>query len=631
MRFFPAYRDCEHSPHKVAHQILSGSHSRLFKRVLLFIFYLVLFQGFLYSEYKQLTILHTNDIHGHILPMKDIKTGEYSGGLAAIYGYIKNVEKQLRGIPLLVFDSGDFLEGSPEDKKTKGETMIRLLSRAGYDAVAIGNHDFAYSERRLSFLERIASFPFLSCNIFLRRFEVQPDYIKPYKDFDVRGLRIRVVGISHPGTAFMNDPANVKGIKFVNPEPILKDILKEKGKQFDICIVLSHLGSKGDIALANRFDNIDVILGGHDHKIFEEPLKVGRLPTLICQAGAYGQRIGRLDIQIDTDLNRIISYKYSLVELKPELYPPDKDILSEAESFRAKNYDTVIGKSDVHLWRKRGVEHPAGNFVADAIRQISGSDISIISSSTVRYGLPSGEITLRDMFYIFPFEDSIVSVQMDEDRLKQILEKSLDRADISLLISGISVRWDISKKRGHRVLNISLPELPEGKDLYRVALSNFFYRRLYRRSKPPPEVLIRDAIVEYVRVVIDHLYRRFKFSHRQFFISMTANIVADHLYRRSKPPPEILIRDAIVEYVKGVGKIQSVQTGRWDIVISKVNINNASIKKLMGLPGIGKTLAGRIIEYREKQGKFNRIEDITNVKGIGKIRFEKIQSQITVQ
>ncbi|MFY7652862.1 MAG: bifunctional metallophosphatase/5'-nucleotidase [Chitinophagaceae bacterium] len=252
-----------------------------------------------------LTILHTNDVHSRLEPFPmDGSRNQGLGGIAARTNLIKQIRSEVDNVLLL--DAGDMFQGTAYFNLYKGEAEIKAMSYMGYDAGTIGNHDFDGGIENLSNQLVHANFPLINCNY---QFNDTPLHKKvlPYTIIEKGGAKIGIlgVGIALEGLVPENLYGNTKYF-----DPIVKanetaELLTEKGCDFILC--LSHLGDKyedgkvSDEVLAKNTKNIDLIIGGHTHRFFNEPIPYTNLnggTTLVNQVGWGGIMLGRLDYSI---------------------------------------------------------------------------------------------------------------------------------------------------------------------------------------------------------------------------------------------------------------------------------------------------------------------------------------------
>ena len=256
---------------------------------------------------KQLVILHTNDTHSTILPLNEQmgdKTLAGRGGFLRRINLIKEQRQQHPG--LLLFDSGDFSQGSGYYTLFKGEVEIGLMNEMHYDAVTIGNHEFDFGMDNMARLFRMANFPIV-CSNYDCTGTVLEGLVKPYVTLKRDGVKIGIFAVAPPLKGLVFD-GNCEGITFLDPAEAAQkyiDILRKQEK-CDIVICISHLGWHAseypDEQLIRQIEGCDLVLGGHTHTYMEQleyaPDKTGKLIP-VDQNGKHGAFIGKLVLNLE--------------------------------------------------------------------------------------------------------------------------------------------------------------------------------------------------------------------------------------------------------------------------------------------------------------------------------------------
>ena len=254
---------------------------------------------------RKITILHTNDVHSHIDPFpKNDPLNPSGGGVIAranLINLIKNDNPHT-----LVLDAGDVFQGTPYFNFFGGELELKLMSKMGYNASTLGNHEFDNGMEKLSKVLKHANFSFLNSNYTLKNTPLE-NKIKSHEIFNINGIKIGVFGLGIELEGLVEKKL-YKGIKYLNPIEISKDISDDLkyNHNCDLIICLSHLGfsySKDknimcDLILAKQTKNIDLIIGGHTHTFLDEPVKVKNLENkdvIINQVGCFGINLGKID------------------------------------------------------------------------------------------------------------------------------------------------------------------------------------------------------------------------------------------------------------------------------------------------------------------------------------------------
>jgi 5'-nucleotidase len=257
------------------------------------------------NDLKKITILHTNDVHSHIDPFpKNDPLNPSGGGVIARANLINLIKKDNPNT--LVLDAGDVFQGTPYFNFFGGELELKLMSKMGYNASTLGNHEFDNGTEKLSKVLKHANFSFLNSNYTLKNTPLE-NKIKSHEIFKINGIKIGVFGLGIELEGLVEKKL-YKGIKYLNPIEISKDISDDLkyNHNCDLIICLSHLGfsySKDknimcDLILAKQTKNIDLIIGGHTHTFLDEPVKVKNLENkdvIINQVGCFGINLGKID------------------------------------------------------------------------------------------------------------------------------------------------------------------------------------------------------------------------------------------------------------------------------------------------------------------------------------------------
>lgn len=256
------------------------------------------------AKSKKLTILHTNDMHSRIEAFpNDGGRNANQGGMLKLAELIKQIRQQEEHILLL--DAGDVFQGTPFFNFYGGELEFKLMSKMGYDASTLGNHEFDNGLKGIYDQLPHAKFPHLIANYDFSG-TILKDAFLPYKIFKKGSLNIGVFGLGIELSGLVA-PKNFEGTKYVDPVQVAREIVQElRSKKCDLIICLSHLGYSyrsakiDDLKLAAQVDGIDLIIGGHTHTFLEQPTTVNSASgytTLVNQVGTGALRLGRIDFE----------------------------------------------------------------------------------------------------------------------------------------------------------------------------------------------------------------------------------------------------------------------------------------------------------------------------------------------
>ena len=250
---------------------------------------------------KSIVILHTNDTHSRIEPIPESdRIAGNKGGVVRRMNYIEQVRKENKNV--LLFDAGDFLQGTPYFNLFKGVVETEAMNMMRYDAVTLGNHEFDYGLEALEKVVRRAKFPIISSNYDFSGTPLN-NLIKPYLIFKKDGVKIGVIGINIQPKGLIAS-GNYNGMKFLQPERVANE-LALKLKTIDRCdmvICLSHLGYTADKRLVEQTRNIDIVIGGHSHTNMKTPdmLKnIDNKDVMVFQTAGRGIYVGRIDVELE--------------------------------------------------------------------------------------------------------------------------------------------------------------------------------------------------------------------------------------------------------------------------------------------------------------------------------------------
>ena len=246
-----------------------------------------------------ITILHTNDTHSQVEPIEAGKRDGNHAGYARRMGIIE--QERAKTPNVLLVDAGDFSQGTPYFNFYHGRIEVDAMNRMGYDAVTLGNHEFDYGVDTLAAVLKNAQFAVVCANYDVTNSPLE-NIVKPYTILRRENLRIGVFGISIDPQGLIAEK-NFQPLQYLNPVESAQQtatLLKEE-KRCDLVICLSHQGTHhGDVELAKATRNIDVIIGGHTHKIVEN-MYVENLDgdsVLLSQMGKSGARIGKIRVEL---------------------------------------------------------------------------------------------------------------------------------------------------------------------------------------------------------------------------------------------------------------------------------------------------------------------------------------------
>jgi len=473
-------------------------------------------------SYALITLLHTNDTHGQVLP-KDGK-----GGLARVATLVKQARADMPNVLLL--DAGDFAHGTPEEYFFGGRASISAMNAMSYSAAVAGNHDFDLGSENLESDVALACFPVLAANV---RAAAGGDWdgAKPYQVFELGEAKIGVIGLTVKEPLITHWPGLMRDVAIEDPVMTAQTLVPEVRKCADVVIVLSHLGQDQDAALARKVPGIDFIIGGHSHTPIIGWRRVNG--TLIAQSYPYGQGLGRIDfiVRLMDEGSRIVSVNgrdanWNALPRPPlgktfptlPLIPADQSVpedtcVRDAYMPYRTEADTrlaeVIGSAsaDIPARRPGYEETPAGNLVADAVREYARADVAVIDARSVVTGIPMGatkDETVFDLIRGYTGQH-IVTASMTGADLKPALRKLLSgKEPVRAQISGASLDYTRCNETA-TVGSIRINDQPlDPAHIYTVAAQAYVMMEMMQAAPKAtvlaePCVTTREAVVEYIK------------------------------------------------------------------------------------------------------------------------------------
>ena len=413
------------------------------------------------SKLKSLefTVLHTNDNHGKFWRNR---RGEV--GMAARKTLIDRIRAEVKadGGHVLLLSAGDINTGVPESDIQEARPDFLGMNLIGYDAMAVGNHEFDNPLEVLLQQEQWAHFPFLAANIFYR--DSGKRLFKPLLMKDLAGVRLGILGLTTEDTAALANKEYIENIRFEDAVATAEEWVPKmiRDDKADIVIGLTHIGhypnakyglnAPGDVTLAKEVDGVDIIVGGHSqNKLHRPDIKNS---TYILQAWEWGKFVGRADFiyyyvdDFDGMGNRrgvlkMINYRLIPVNLKEEKVidgksqwvtreeqiPEDPIVLKALQPYHDKAQKLLMKKAGQLHKAMSGERNlvrskPAaiGNLLARAQMEKTNADLAVINGGGIRTGFPAGTITEKDILKVQPFGNMVSYVELSGRDLKHYIE-----------------------------------------------------------------------------------------------------------------------------------------------------------------------------------------------------------------
>lgn len=409
------------------------------------------------KTYK-ITILHTNDHHGHFWRSE---YGEY--GLAAQKMLVDSIRKEVaqEGGSVLLLSGGDINTGVPESDLQDAEPDFRGMNLIGYDAMAVGNHEFDNPLTVLRQQEKWAKFPFLSANIYQK--STGERLFKPWAIFTRQDIKIAVIGLTTDDTAKIGNPEYFTDIEFRKPAEEAKVVIQElnMNEKPDVIIATTHMGhydngdhgsnAPGDVEMARSLPagSLAMIVGGHSQDpvcmASENKKQVNYVPGTPCapdkqngiwivQAHEWGKYVGRADFEFRNGEMKMVNYQLIPVNLKKKvtwdngkservLYTPEiaenPQMLSLLTPFQNKGkaqlevkIGSVNGLLEGDRSKVRFVQTNMGRVILAAQIARTGADFGVMSGGGIRDSIEAGDITYKSVLKVQPFGNIVVYADM---------------------------------------------------------------------------------------------------------------------------------------------------------------------------------------------------------------------------
>ncbi len=435
---------------------------------------------------KDLTIIHSNDMHGHFVGEKD-ENGKLKGSLAQVSGYVSKVKSEN---PNAVYiNAGDVFQGSLIDSDYQGLSTANILNMIDMDIFALGNHELDYGISHMLFVEKCLDATIVNTNFKVKGKEVH--LFKPYHVMEINGMNVLFIGLLTKNIVDQTKTEGLVGelVEICSTPTEIKKIyqrLANKDKHIDMTVLVTHIGYEADVKLAKSLDpsmGIDVIVGAHSHTYLEQPVIENGI--LILQAGMENTHIGHLDLKFDTEASKIVDYKYQLVPVDEDHCPIDLMTRAMISTY-AFDVDTKYSKLVTRLKRELdnfGRINPTevGQLFADAFHEsLPGVDAFLLASSSMRCYSLDMTVTLQVLREAYPYDGKIYKFIVDGAQLRHMLtyalrDDVLDKHHETMYQTSKSIHIEYSKSK-HKITNLTIHGEPVQDDKqYVIAMQEFYF------------------------------------------------------------------------------------------------------------------------------------------------------------
>jgi len=441
-----------------------------------------------------LTILHDNDLHGHVFPFAYTEAGRSKdevpevGGAARRATLIRRLRAQIKN-PLILVDAGDTFTRGPLTYAYEGMPDIESMNAIGYELAAIGNNEFKAkdgvdevdapgSEAALLRVIKRSRFPWVCANArdakgaFL-------EGVQPYVVRTFNGVRVGFLGLTAPRSSTY---LQTKGWTISDPIAAAKEWIPKARAESDVLIAVTHLGVDLDQQLAAQTTGLDAIVGGDSHTFLYKAVDVrnadGSATVPIVQDGEYGVNLGRFDLQLLRDKTsgkwRLLGYKYVLLPVEKKI-PEAADVAEVLAPYR-RPLDAVVGRIAKIAATPAERKRQTTQIVVDALRKETGADVALNPLGGELYEVFRHEsVTRYDVFAIMPFHNNVVLATLSGSDIQAIQKAHADTVasgDIAKLEGGKTYKVALLDFMADSAYGIAMARvMPTGRDIRDVTIA----------------------------------------------------------------------------------------------------------------------------------------------------------------
>jgi 5'-nucleotidase len=457
---------------------------RMTRKLTLILALLVLVVGIVGAQDEEpysLTIMHTNDVHGHHEPQSD-----GNGGAARQATVVEQIRAESENTLLL--DGGDRFTGTLFHVQYRGQDSAQIMNMIGYDAMTLGNHEFDDGDATLAAFVDAVEFPVVTANVDFSESPELAGKINPYAILEVGGEQIGIIGLVTPESEILSSPSDALVFEYdlINVTQTQVDALTAEG--VNKIILLTHIGYGADLEVAQNVSGVDVVVGGHTNTLLSNTYAeaLGEYPTvvesasgepvLVVQASTKTVYLGNLSVEFDAD-GVLSDWEGDTILLSKYITPdPDvSDLIAGLAEPIAALQEQVIGESAIELTGTnprtcRIEECLLGNLISDAMLEETGVDIVIQNGGGIRADIDAGEVTLGEVINVLPFgnlvstfeltgadvvaslENGVSEVMVDENNAPMVD----DAAGRFPQVAGIRYVFDATQEPGSRIVSVEV-------------------------------------------------------------------------------------------------------------------------------------------------------------------------------
>ena len=461
-------------------------------------------------EIVAIDILTTNDFHGAL-----VEAGKNPG--AAKFGAFLLQQRAKNPYGSIFVSAGDMFQGSPDSNLLYGKTVVEVLNALQMDAMTLGNHEFDWGLDKLAARVAESRFPYVSANVREKDGQGRLSFVKPFVMLERLGVKIAVIGIVTPETAYTTGPKIVAPFEFRDPATVVRELLPQVRRLgADIVVVLSHLASEQDAAgqvsgdaavLAATVPGIDALVSGHSHKLVAG--KVNGVP--VVQAYYFGRALGKISLVYSKREQKVLLSSVQSLEVPTKAVNADPAVQaivdrSQAAIIPVKN--VVLGRTVRDLSHDRYELSILGQWSSDVLRQRAAADIALQNGGGLRTSIPAGAITMGNLYEVMPFDNTLVTMDLTGEQVLQALNHGINGKAGTVQFSGLQLTIDSSRPYGSQLVEVRLSDgrLLDPAATYKIVTNDFmasggdeFTMLKQGRNITDTFIPLRDALAEAVK------------------------------------------------------------------------------------------------------------------------------------
>ena len=458
-----------------------------------------------------LDILSVNDFHGAL-----IESGRNPG--AGKLGAFLRSEWEKNPYGTIFLSAGDMFQGSPDSNLLYGKTVVEVLNALRLDAMTLGNHEFDWGLDKLQARINESTYPYVSANVREKEPKGRLDFLRPFVMLERCGVKIAVIGIVTPETAYTTGPKIVAPFEFRDPATVVKELLPVVRQQgAEVIIVLSHLASyqdektgqvTGEAAdLARSARGIDAVVSGHSHKTVAG--KVDGIP--VVQAYYNGRALGKISLVYSRREQKILVSSVQSMETPVKGAKADTAVgaiveRSQWEISPVKN--VPLGRTVADLSHDRNELSVLGQWSSDVLRQATQADIAFQNGGGLRTSIPAGAITMGNLYEVMPFDNTLVTMDLTGEQVLQVLNHGIHGKAGTVQYSGLKLVVDSSRPYGSQLVEVRLSDgrLLDAAATYRIVTNDFMAAggdefTMFKKGSNVKDTFVplRDALADAVK------------------------------------------------------------------------------------------------------------------------------------